>query len=489
MKLKLSTQIIGAFSLVIALSIIDSYTNYLLSLKVKANSEFLSKSESVIRNSNRLHKSMIEMQGAFRGFLLTEDTTFLELYNLGMVEVPFLHAEQEVLIRENQKQVAMLDSIYILHSRWLEYSNEMIASKKSVLNKSTAGLEYQALFETKLKKQIGKNLNDDIKILFNDFDKSEYAFRNSHSQSLNQSIYNTHLRSVIFLILTFIIGVGSVIYIVRLISSRIAKMVNLAKDIAKGEFRKVDDTRNDELTSLSSSLNIMSDNLGKTMIDLQNRNAELNKFAHVVSHDLKAPVRGIRNVVKWLEEDFDPFITKEMKEYLDIIPQRTQRMEDLINGLLNYATISDKTKIEEVDTHKLVKEITQYLAPRDCSIVLKDLPVMYTECLKLEQVFTNLLSNAINAIVNQQGQIMVSCVEYDNMYEFSVKDNGIGIAEEFHERVFEIFQTLRKGNERESTGIGLAIVKKIIEEQGGKIYVVSSVGAGAEFIFTWPKLT
>jgi len=488
MKMKLATQIILAFTVVILLSVIDSYTNYLLSLKVETNSKFLSKSEAIIRNSNQLHKSIIEMQGAFRGFLLTDDTTFLENYHMALTTVPGLYKEQRELINLNKDQVDILDSIFMIHNLWLQYADQIINARKSVILKLSPEKEYLDLFENKLKRQVGKKLNDRIKVKFEEFDRSEYFFRNLHAETLKNSIANTHTRSFIFLSLTIITGVISVIYIVMLITKRIRNMVNLAGEIAQGDFRTIHDTRNDELTSLSKSLNIMSDNLGKSMKNLENRNVELNKFAYVVSHDLKAPVRGIRNVVKWLEEDYGASLTPGMKEFLDIIPERTQRMEDLINGLLNYATISNKTSTEIIHTQSLVEGITQYIVPRNMIVEVKDLPDVVGEKMKLEQVFTNLISNAAKYTQNDTGIISISCKEDDKYYTFSVKDNGIGIDPQFHEKIFDLFQTLRKGNEKESTGIGLAIVRKIIEEQGGQISVISTLGQGAEFLFTWPKI-
>jgi signal transduction histidine kinase len=108
--------------------------------------------------------------------------------------------------------------------------------------------------------------------------------------------------------------------------------------------------------------------------------------------------------------------------------------------------------------------------------------------LKIEQVFTNLISNSVKYTSQEDGEIVISCKEVEDYYQFSVKDNGIGIEAEFHERIFEIFQTLREKGEKESTGIGLAIVKKIIEEQKGQIRVNSDLGSGTEFIFTWPHI-
>jgi signal transduction histidine kinase len=304
---------------------------------------------------------------------------------------------------------------------------------------------------------------------------------------LASSIRMTNTTSLIFLILTIIIGIVSTAYIVKVISQRIASMVRLAENISQGKFTTVHDTSDDELTGLSRSLNIMSDKLNKNIRELENRNEELNKFAYVVSHDLKAPVRGIHNVVKWIEEDLGHEISPEMRKYLTIIPQRTKRMEDLINGLLDYARISEKTHPEKINTKELVKEIADSIVPRSFKVEIEELPVVYSERIKLEQVFTNLISNSVKYTPAEGGQISVSSKEFKDHYEFSVKDNGIGIDPEYHDKIFEIFQTLREKNEKESTGIGLAIVKKIISEQHGVITVNSQLNKGAEFIFTWQK--
>jgi signal transduction histidine kinase len=264
-------------------------------------------------------------------------------------------------------------------------------------------------------------------------------------------------------------------------------MVRLAENISTGQFTVVNDTKNDELTGLSRSLNIMSGKLSKNIRELEHRNAELNKFAYVVSHDLKAPVRGIHNVIKWIEEDLDGELSPELRKYLMIIPQRTQRMEALINGLLDYARISHKTPAEKVDVNVLVHEIADSIVPRSFRLEIDNLPEIYTERLKLEQVFANLISNAVKYTQHDEGHIRITCKETARYYEFSVKDNGIGIDSEYHEKIFEIFQTLREKNEKESTGVGLAIVKKIMDERQETIVVNSKSGEGAEFIFTWKK--
>ncbi|WP_165830091.1 ATP-binding protein [Flavobacterium hydrophilum] len=478
--MKLSYQILLAFTLIILLSVADSYTNYMLSKKVQLNSQFLARSEEIIRNSNKTHKAIIEMQSAFRGYLLTNDETFLDAYFKGSQIVPKLIKEQQLRIGDGNKQRGILDSIKNLHNNWLSYSAQLIYSREKFPN------SYQNLFDSSLKKHVGKKINDAINAKFSRFDKIEYKMRKRHTDRLLISLKNAHTFSLIFLTLTIVVGVFSTAFILVVTTKRINLMVSLAENISKGNFTRVKDTGNDELSALAVSLNRMSEKLDKNIHELKNRNAELNKFAYVVSHDLKAPIRGIHNVITWIEEDHANELSPALKRYLRIIPQKTQRMEALINGLLDYARLNLKTPSEKINTNALVQEIADSIIPRTFTFEIGDLPDLFTERIKLEQVFANLISNAVKYTPQEKGGIIqIKCKIFPNFYEFSVRDNGIGIAVEFHQKIFEIFQTLREQNEQESTGVGLAIVKKIIDDQQESITVKSALGEGAEFIFTW----
>jgi signal transduction histidine kinase len=485
--MNLSTKIIIGSAVVITLSALDSYTNYLLSTKVNTNTEFLANSEANIRNLSRLHNHMLEMQSAFRGFLLTEDESFLDSYEKGREQIPGIIEEEKILLR-NPLQKQKLNSIVRLHGQWIQYSNVLITAKRKSIESPLKREEYQKLFNQTLRKKFGKNLNDQISDEFNRLNAYEYKVRQNRREMLLASIERTHIISLSFILLTIIICALGTVYLVGSITKRINSMVKLAEKIAQGEFYEVDDKKKDELSSLSASLNIMSENLRKNIKQLENRNIELNQFASVVSHDLKAPLRGIHNVITWIEEDMGDTLSDQMKKYLSIIPERIARMENLINGLLDYAKISrEKPLKERVDIQHLVETIVDSIVPRTFEVSISNLPTFITERIRIEQVFSNLISNAVKYSKNEYGKIKITCQEFSATYEFTVQDDGIGIDPQFHERIFVIFQTLREKNSVESTGIGLSIVKKIIEEQHCTIRVVSSLGKGSSFIFTWPK--
>ena len=483
--MRLSTRILLGFLLVLLLSIIDSVSNYILSQKVEQNIQFLNKSQSIIRNSDDLNRTIVSMQSSLRGYLLTEDSSFLGGYTRGLKVVPALLNSVRNLVSKNEDQLRLLDSIENLHIQWINYADGLI---KSMSHSSASNSEYLTLFEGQLKKQVGKKLNDQIAIKFAEFGKMEYETRDVRSDNLRLSIRHTHIFSLTFLVLTIIVGLTTTFYIVSLISKRIKQMVKLADSISKGNFIPLNDNRKDELTALSNSLNLMSASLHKNITQLESRNAELDKFAYVVSHDLKAPIRGIYNVIQWIEEDLSQEMSPEMKRYMSVISGRAKRMEDLINGLLDYARLRERTAVEYIDLNKLIGEIVEDIVPRNFRVEFHNLPVILGERLKIEQVFTNLISNAVKYSSEEEGKIVVSCKTFANHYEFSVKDNGIGIEPEFHEKVFEIFQTLREKGEKESTGVGLAIVKKIIDDQNGRIWINSQTGSGTEFVFTWSRI-
>jgi light-regulated signal transduction histidine kinase (bacteriophytochrome) len=286
-----------------------------------------------------------------------------------------------------------------------------------------------------------------------------------------------------------IIGLISAGYITRIISRRISSMVDLAERISKGEFKVIDDKENDELTKLSQSLNIMSITLYKNFTELEKQNRELDQFAYVVSHDLKAPLRGLFNLFAWVEEDLGTELSESVKKYHEMMKDRIHRLESLIVGLLEYARIGrEEKKIEKIDVQNILMEIKETIVPEKFKFTIKDkMPSIITEKIRLEQVFSNLISNAVKFHHGKTGNIIIGCKDVGKYVEFSVTDDGIGIDPEYYDKIFVIFQTLRKKDERESTGIGLAIVKKIIDEQKGEIKVISEKGKGSTFIFTWPK--
>jgi signal transduction histidine kinase len=217
---------------------------------------------------------------------------------------------------------------------------------------------------------------------------------------------------------------------------------------------------------------------------------ELEQFAYVTSHDLKAPLRGIANLATWLEEDLSEKLTEATREQLGLLRDRVLRMNALIEGLLEYSRIGKTAQtMASVDTGELLAEITDSLSPPEGFTVdvAANMPTLHTDRLHLSQVFSNLIGNSIKYSRDKQGHAWVTAQERGEYYEFTVTDDGPGIAPEYHDKVFKMFQTLAVNDYGSNTGIGLALVRKIVEEHGGSISLESEEGSGATFRFSWPK--
>ena len=226
------------------------------------------------------------------------------------------------------------------------------------------------------------------------------------------------------------------------------------------------------------------------IVALKRSNEDLDQFAYVTSHDLKAPLRGIANLSQWVEEDLADKISAEGREQMHLLRGRVHRLEALINGILSYSRAGRfLDKAEVIDLGHLFHEVIELLAPPQnvvCAIQA-GLPIIESERVPLQQVLMNLISNAIKYADRGDPRIALTCVDTGESYTFTVKDNGAGIAPEFHKRIWIIFQTLEARDKVEATGIGLSIVKKIVESRGGRVWIDSALGAGASFHFLWPK--
>lgn len=223
---------------------------------------------------------------------------------------------------------------------------------------------------------------------------------------------------------------------------------------------------------------------------LERRNAELDQFAYITSHDLRAPLRGIANLSRWIEEDLEDALTPEVAGQFDMLRGRVNRMEGMIEGILQYSRI-DRVEIapETVDVKALLTETIDLLDPPSGVAITLDaeMPTLCAQRLRLQQVFQNLLANAVKHHDKAEGHIHVGVRACGEWYEFLVADDGPGIAPRYQEKIWMIFQTLEARDKVENTGVGLALVKKIVEGQGGAVGVVSEKGQGATFKFTWPR--
>lgn len=215
---------------------------------------------------------------------------------------------------------------------------------------------------------------------------------------------------------------------------------------------------------------------------LAKSNTELEDYAQIVSHDLKSPLNSIHSLISWIKEDNAGAFNDTTAKYFSMIEDKLEKMHDLIQGILTYSKI-DKVDItkETIDTHEVVKDIISMIyVPDNITIRVKDrLPVMRADKFRMQQLFQNLISNAVNYNDKAEGLIEISCEEHPEYCVFCVKDNGQGIAKEHQEKIYRKFSSF--SDSEKSSGLGLSIVQKIVENYKGQIWLESEPGKGAAF--------
>jgi signal transduction histidine kinase len=222
---------------------------------------------------------------------------------------------------------------------------------------------------------------------------------------------------------------------------------------------------------------------------LESSNRELDQFAYVASHDLKAPLRGIANLGQWIEDDLGDRLDDQTRGHLQLLRGRVVRLENLIAGILAYSRAGRDSKEQvSVDAAALATEVWELLAPPATARleIAGPLPQLFTSRVQLQQILLNLIGNAIKYNADRELTIKIAAQRRGRRWEFSVADDGIGIAREFADKIWGLFQTLERRDKVESTGIGLSVVRKIVESYGGQAWVESELGRGATFRFTWP---
>jgi signal transduction histidine kinase len=226
---------------------------------------------------------------------------------------------------------------------------------------------------------------------------------------------------------------------------------------------------------------------------LARSNRDLDQFAYIASHDLKAPLRGIANLTRYLEEDLAESLSADTRELMTLMQTRVRWMQELIDGILTFSRAGrERVPGENVDTMALVRDIVEVLSPSDNVRVeiAPDLPPIHAAVTPLRQVLLNLISNALRFADPESPHVRVGAREVvenaTTWVEFAVSDNGEGIAPEFQQRVWQIFQTLQPRDDGGGSGIGLAVVRKLVEQYGGRAWIESEPGAGTTVRFLWP---
>ena len=496
MALKTDSKIIVGFALAVGVLLFTAAASFWSIRGLSIQTDKVEHTYQVMQEVDAITAVLKDAQAGTRGYLLTGDTVYLRPYSMAKGQLPASLKRVQDLTVDNSTQQARLDSLRSLVEQEFRILRPLTEIRKS-MSQSTM----QTLLDT------DRQTLRQVRLLYTRIKQSEMALL--AQRSALQAVFEkaTPIVVLVSAVLAVLIVVWLVSKIVKELADnrrlqdelaevntevgrRIAQIRNLAEQVVQGDYKvQITDTAEDNLGDLAASLNRMTRTLDSSFSALEKRNQELDQFAYVASHDLKAPLRGVTTIVKWIEDELAAELSPQLRTYLNQMKGRLRRLEDLINGLLVYARVGRTAQSHEtVDVCQLLTEVGELVVPPDFKLRIgPDMPVFTTDHLGLQQVFTNLLSNAVKYHQRGAGQLEVTCREADRYYEFRVQDDGPGIAPEYHQKIFLLFQTLRDRHTAESTGIGLSIVQKIIDEHQGSICVDSAVGQGTGFIFTWPK--
>ncbi|GEO04632.1 hypothetical protein AAE02nite_22960 [Adhaeribacter aerolatus] len=488
--MKIITKIYLSIGFILLVFVFVTVAYFIQSNKVdNAIDEVLLSTEIIQANSN-LQKAVLDAQAGMRGYLLSGKENYVEPYYAGVAEYLI---ELNILRKLNQSKpanIGYLNQIDQQFNNWNDsIASPLIEAKRNVNAGPKAQQEYNRLYYKTYTREEGKTRIDRIRYFTDLIEKVETRNKKALVGKLKTSQNLTDLLSLGLTVLAVIIGIATALLLGKTIKKRILSMQKLASNLARGNFEmKLTDHDHDELSSLSADMNVMAQKLQNSFAHLKKMNQELDQFAYVVSHDLKAPLRAINNLAEWIDEDIGE-TTPEIRKNLSLMRGRVHRLENLINGILAYSRIG-RTKIEQntFDLRELLQEITESLAPLpNQKIIIPTEPLqIQTEKILLQQVLVNLISNGLKYNNKPNAEVSVSAELNGKNYLIRVADNGPGIPPEYHEKIFGVFQTIEARDTIESTGIGLAIVKKIIEEKHGAIRVDSEPGQGTTFSFTWP---
>jgi signal transduction histidine kinase len=495
LAIRLNTKIMLGFALALSVLMATSITAYVTIRELSRYTKLVEHSYQVLQQTDDMRIAIRDAQSSMRNYLLLGDTSYLDTYRHNTLLMQHKVMALHELVDDNSNQHLRADTLRRLilgQVQELElyktYPPSPAVAQTLLLNEREPLLIFKgAAARLRLHEERLLQGRNQRQLLFQKLAPSAIVFSAVLTVLVvlwlfNKIVGELHANERLRLELT---------RVNQDTARRIRGIEHLAQQVVQGDYQvKISDEGHDRLSSLATLLNQMTQALDDAFTTLSRRNEELDQFAYVASHDLKAPLRGLNTIVRWVEEEQATELSPALRTYLDQMKGRLSRLEALINGLLAYARASRADHPAElVNVEQLAREVADMVVPLDFRLELgPGLPTFHTDRLSLQQVLTNLFSNAVKYHgPGGTGRLRLSCQEAGDYYEFRVQDNGPGIAPEHHHKVFLLFQTLRDRHSAESTGIGLSIVKRLLDDRKGSIRIESALGQGATFIFTWPR--
>lgn len=496
-------RLLGAFGIVLTVLVLLSSAAYRTTAQNQEATAAVIHAYRVISAANALLTILVDMETGYRGFLLTGDDLFLEPYQAGTRDLDDQVAQLQALTADNPPQVERWRSIETQINEWRQRVTEPgIALRREIGSGRTPAEVMNAWVAT----GEGRRRFAAIRATFAEALSVEEQLLGERQVEAAAASEQLQIVLVVGTLLALGLGVGLALLLTEDIVRPVARLATTAREIADGHLdRRIGLQRTDEIGQAGAAFDQMTEQLQATILqshaaeqalderarELARSNADLEQFAYVASHDLQEPLRAVVSYLQLLERRYGSQLDERAKRYIAYAVDGGRRMQTLISDLLTYSRVGRRDiAFEDVDLEAIVKRVEAGLhvaiEESDAVLTYDPLPTVVGDSTQLTQLFQNLIVNAIKFRGESPPRVHVSAERHDGAWLFSVRDNGIGIAPEYRERVFVLFQRLHARDEYGGTGIGLAVCKKIVERRGGTLWVEDTPGGGSTFRFTIP---
>ncbi|WP_308102758.1 ATP-binding protein [Lentzea sp. CC55] len=451
-----------------------------------ARSRQVDQIEPAARRANDLNRALLDQETGVRGFVLTTQDDFLTPYLEGQKAEEEAARDVRALIGDPGGRVALIED---LARQWrAEYATLTITAARPGLTPGPGG-------------DIERG-----KVLFDQIRTELTALRGDILELSRQT--RDELQHAASVVLWLVIGMGVLLVAVigglslllyRLLIAPLAELADHTRQVASGDFEhEIDVNGPRETVQLGEDVNAMRRRIVQELAtletaktELQRSNSELEQFAYVASHDLQEPLRKVASFCQLLQRRYGGQLDERADQYIGFAVDGAKRMQVLINDLLAFSRVGRMTREQTlVDLNVLVQQVLDSYSDRveetGARVEIADLPSVRGEASLLSAVFQNLISNALKFKGTEAPVITLGVERDDEMWKFTVRDNGIGIEPEYADRIFVIFQRLHPKDAYPGTGIGLAMCRKIVEYHGGTIWLKTDVDSGTTFEFTLP---
>lgn len=489
--MRIKTKLLFTFSFIALIFLVNAMvTLYNVRIMGSQFNYLVEHDLNVLQNAQKLHKLVVDAETGLRGYVITKKDGFLEPFNNALDNFDNLYNKELKLVSDNKQQVERLIRIKSLFLKWQKEA----ANPEILVRRNGTLLHAKQLIDL----ETGKNILDQIRKEFTTFIQIENDLEKERKIRAQKVEYNTNQVVIFGITISLIILLVAALVILKSILPAIKRILSATNTISEGNLTvKIPIVGNDELSELATSFNSMAESLqlnDKELVIknelLESQNRELEHFAYIVSHDLKAPLRTIHTLSDFIDQDLKSGDNEAVQSHLNIVKSRIERMEGLIEGILDFAKIGMlKSKKEHIDLNILVADVYHMMdVPEHFELQIETvLPTVYAVKTLYIQLFSNIISNALKFNDKEVGLIKISYTDLPESHKFTILDNGPGIPKAFQEKVFLAFQTLNARDSFESTGIGLSIVQKIINIFNGTIRIESIENVETKFIIEIPK--